>query len=209
MVDLIGRLFVIERQEALRWGYDPAAAVVKTASVESGGSEDTRHQSTGGGDKEPGVGQVEGRVEPGDSEKRTSADIRPASAAVDSPDHVAGIGTVSEIVYTDTTLQPVELPPAEDTTTARPQNNRSTSLIGVIIRLGRSPRALTALFDTLVYGSVLYFSPCCWHRVLIGLAPAADLCTAAKSPRCRCICRSCGDSTQRRSGLSTSPQWCQ
>ncbi|KAJ7356818.1 MFS general substrate transporter [Mycena albidolilacea] len=95
--DLVGRLLIVERKDALKWGIDPAAAPVEGADVEAGG---------------------------GDAEK---------TSAGGSPDRT-----------------PTPLAPAQGSE----HDHTTVSLVGVMARLCRSPRAGVAIAITFLYGIV-------------------------------------------------------
>ena len=95
-VDLIGRLLIIERKDAVKYGVDPA--------------------------QEPGV-EVEATVELALSSEKAKKDGSSALAVQESD-------------------------PAESHTPP------ILSLTGVIKKLAKSPRALTVMFCTVIYGSV-------------------------------------------------------
>lgn len=104
-VDLIGRLLIIERKDALKWSVDPAApSSSKKEQIESGGMAAASKSEKDGG-------SMAGQSAPRE---------------------------VTEIPSPSTAIAPIRHAPL--------------SLIGVVRKLARSPRALAVMLNVLVYG---------------------------------------------------------
>lgn len=102
-VDLIGRLLIIERKDALKWGVDPPASSSSKKEHIELGDVTTKSEKDGG------------------SISRESAPR-----------------AVMEVPSASTAIAPIRHAPL--------------SLIGVVRKLARSPRALAVMLNVLVYG---------------------------------------------------------
>lgn len=125
VVDLFLRLLIIERDVALKWGYDPSepTAVVMMEAPDASSTPDVQLASI------PIAHDVHG-----------STDI--------------GTNEVEETIVSDKLEPPkaqklsIAHKPITDPTLVR----RATPLLSVVIRLSQSPRALVALTMSFVYG---------------------------------------------------------
>lgn len=104
-VDLIGRLLIIERKDALKWGIDPAAS-----------SSSKKEQ-----------------IELGEVTVATKSEKDGGSISRESAPRA-----VTEVPLASTAIAPIRHAPL--------------SLIGVVRKLARSPRALAVMLNVLVYG---------------------------------------------------------
>jgi DHA1 family solute carrier family 18 vesicular amine transporter 1/2 len=122
-VDLIGRLLVIERAEALKWGHDPAASLTRNSSDN---------------DCPPGAEAVPtGALEKSHASSQSALDV--TGSTIGNPGEDTDIEVVASHKEGGLSAQaPLQKPPL--------------SLPQVIIRLGTSPRALTACLDVFVIG---------------------------------------------------------
>ncbi|KAF8213645.1 major facilitator superfamily domain-containing protein [Mycena galopus ATCC 62051] len=107
LFDLIGRLLIIERKDALRWNIDPAAAPVDSNEEKTAGSPNATLAAA-----------------PVDADEEKAAESPNATAPVDAESP-------------DTTQSEIRL-----------------SLVGVMTRLFRSPRAVVVIAVTFLYGIV-------------------------------------------------------
>jgi hypothetical protein len=124
-------LLIIERKDALKWGYDPHTVGLKdsTKNAEKGEAETVQE-----------TGSTEDR-----DRKEKPAPVNPELL---SPPHTSGQAETAES-SPGTTTAPSPAPTIAPKPTPTPQR---ISLLGVVVRLGRSPRALTSVFNTLLYG---------------------------------------------------------
>lgn len=139
VLDLVGRLLVIERSEALRWGYDPTVKQSADAERPSG----------------PSLSEGLTMVNPEGSENarpqnsQDEATLRPNNVATVS---ISVGGSASSALY----------PPAPFHAGSAQTSLPRVTLVGAMSRLIRSRRALVAFADTLLVGWV---TPACNFRV--------------------------------------------
>lgn len=97
---------------------------------------------------------------------------------------------------------PGPLDTAPRTGAVRDEREQNPSLLAVVVKLVQSPRALTALFVTSVYGSVITSLPTiCIEAFMFSTV----LCLAARSQQFHCISNASGISTQRTSACCGLP----
>ena len=150
LLDLLGRLLIIERKDALRWGYDPAAIETTDAEQDTEASgkgdgsntvkEDFIEKTHSGAD----TGTVEQDAHAIGEEDRYSQPSPPDRQKskhnpVDTPASVVARGDNAFSI-------------APSSTHPKPS---TISLLGVLVRLGRSPRALAAFVNTFLFAFVL------------------------------------------------------
>ncbi|KZT23837.1 MFS general substrate transporter [Neolentinus lepideus HHB14362 ss-1] len=130
VIDLLGRLLIIERKDALLWGVDPVALPEKD-------------------NEQPKSGSDEQIQEVQDSKKKGEASQDVQTQA--SPDIEAGPLKTVNAPKEDVTKETQEpITSAESRTTRQ----KHITLFGVVAQLGTSPRAVTAFFVTIAYGLV-------------------------------------------------------
>jgi hypothetical protein len=147
--DLVGRLLIIERKNALKWGYDPHTARRPRDTEQS----------------EQGQGRA---VELAEMAKARGV-AQSAAARVDKKEATVD-ASAPQPLATDREVVAVSIQqPSENAIVASPEDARSTrsrapsrslspnalpvpriTLIGVILRMGKSPRALAIIFVTLI-----------------------------------------------------------
>ncbi|EIN13358.1 major facilitator MFS-1 [Punctularia strigosozonata HHB-11173 SS5] len=152
-VDLVGRLLIIERKEALLWGVDPMAV---PDEPEEENVEKAAEEGTGVAEKtERSLAQAESREKADDTEDR---DLRREDDAV-KPQCSTGAAVKpkesvnrSELSAAATDAgQPVPAQ-ARSQTAASEHESVHLSPLGVLVKLGTSSRAVTVMVNTLIYG---------------------------------------------------------
>ncbi|TFK57595.1 MFS general substrate transporter [Heliocybe sulcata] len=130
VIDLIGRLLIIERKDALLWGVDTAASQGKDVEQPPAGSDEKKEK----------------RVETDDTQK--DAQIR----ASQEPDDAGPSRADGQVDVPKSNTEG-----AQETQTAaelHEAGKKRISVFRVVGQLGRSPRALTAFIITIAYGLV-------------------------------------------------------
>lgn len=130
--DLIARLILVERHHALRWGIDPAASTKDEADTEKSGGvlENTSHEP----------------------QKQLDGEEDPERHATPAPE----CGNFSDSPSTAPVTNTTNHNEIYEHTTERQSNEPShLSLLAVLGKLLRSPRALATCFSTLIYGMIL------------------------------------------------------
>jgi MFS family permease len=134
-LDLVGRLLIIERKDALKYGYDPTASAVKSSDEEADAPEAKPAN-------EKGKRETTSPSDPTESDENSTANVVPTTAGAPA---VAPEQIVAEQGEAHGKLQ--------DTPPQRPKN----ALLHAIIRLGKSPRAMTAYLNTLIIGCAFIY----------------------------------------------------
>lgn len=134
VVDLVGRLLIIERKDALKWGFDPAA--VYKADMEAS------HVETAKDDATP----------PTTTNPLSEVPEPPQTSAQDAASHAATV-TVSVGAGPIVPTYPPTPRPSDRTSMAGSQARMG--IIAIVWQLLQNRRALVAFIDTLLIGFVL------------------------------------------------------
>jgi DHA1 family solute carrier family 18 vesicular amine transporter 1/2 len=162
-LDLIGRLLIIERKDALKYGWDPTAEMIrqeeKRLEQKEQRTEEKRVAKERKAAKEDDKRDIEKTV--GHTSKDAIIDEasaeRTADAAPTLPPSVGAPGIAPEQFVAeqhehrnDLELGHLSRPPSSQSTVTDQQPR--ISMLRAVISLGKSPRAMTAYMNTLILG---------------------------------------------------------
>jgi MFS transporter, DHA1 family, solute carrier family 18 (vesicular amine transporter), member 1/2 len=152
VVDLIGRLLIIERKDALKWGIDTLAV----ADQEDTESQPKEAAKADGGQPLEGPEKVEPHTGgPSENPAIHSVGSEQANEIVDTP--TLEVSAADSAVEQQNKIED-PVPPASQAATIAPTR---LSLMGVVLTLGRAPRALAGMVNTLIFACVVSCSSIC------------------------------------------------